>query len=121
MERPKWFQQLFDSIDKKDADSFASFLADDAVFIFGNADAVNGKTAIRDAVAAFFTSIHSINHKIIDTWVHTDAVICHGYVTYTRHDSSQLTVPFVNIFKTCDDVIKEYLIYVDTSKLYSES
>ena len=97
------------------------FLRNDAAFKFGNADPVNGKAAIHDAVAAFFSSIKAINHKIIDTWVHTDAVICHGNVTYTRHDSSQLTVPFVNIFKTNDGFIKEYLIYVDTSKLYSES
>ncbi len=121
MENPKWLQQLFESIDQKDADSFATLLADDAVFKFGNGDPVNRKDAIRDAVAAFFSSIQAINHKIIDTWSHTDAVICHGYVTYTRHDSSQLTVPFANIFKMDDKLIKEYLIYVDTSKLYSES
>jgi len=121
MENTKWFQQLFESIDQKDADTFASFLADDAVFKFGNADLVNGKAAIHDAVAAFFLSIQAINHNIVDTWSHTDAVICHGTVTYTRHNSSQLTVPFANIFKINDNLIKEYLIYVDTSELYSES
>ncbi|MFC2092763.1 nuclear transport factor 2 family protein [Bacteroidota bacterium] len=119
MENPKWLQQLFESIDQKDADTFATFLADDAVFKFGNGDQVNGKAAIRDAVEAFLSSIQVINHKIIDIWSYSDAIICHGYVTYTRHDSNKLTVPFANIFKTYDDLIKEYLIYVDTSQLYS--
>jgi TRAP-type uncharacterized transport system substrate-binding protein len=45
-------------------------------------------------------------------------VICHGTVTYTRHDASTLTVPFANIFRTRDDLIDEYLIYVDASALY---
>lgn len=121
MEKPKWLEQLLESIDKKDADTFATFLADDATFKFGNADPVNGKAAIHDVVAAFFLSIQAINHEIMDTWSYTDAVICHGTVTYTRHDSSQLIVPFANIFKMGDNLIKEYLIFVDTSKLYSES
>ena len=44
-------------------------------------------------------------------------MICHGTVTYTRHDSSQLKVPFTNILKMDDKLIKEYLIYVDVSQL----
>ena len=121
MDKSKWFQQLFESIDQKDADKFVTFLTDDAVFKFGNADPVNGKAAIRGAVAAFFSSIQAINHKINDTWTQPDAVVCHGTVTYTRHDSSLLTVPFANIFKMRDNSIREYLIFIDTSRLYHES
>ena len=40
-----------------------------------------------------------------------------GQVTYTRHDGSQLSVPFANIFKLRDNLIEEYRIFGDFSAL----
>jgi hypothetical protein len=50
-----------------------------------------------------------------------DALVCHGTVTYTRHDSSTLTVPFANIFKVHGELIDEYLIFIDVSQLYESA
>lgn len=119
MSTPNWFKQLFENIDKMDTDGFVSVLTDDAIFKFGNAEAVIGKPAIGEAIAGFFSSIKAISHEILDTWELPGTVICRGNVTYTRHDSSQLTVPFANIFKIENDMVKEYLIYADISSLYS--
>lgn len=119
MKTPEWVERLFRVIDNKDADGFVSFLTDDAVFTFGNQEPVKGKAAIREAVKGFFESIRALDHDIIETWVHPESVICRGTATYTRHDSSLLSVPFVNVFKMDAELIKEYLIYVDASQLYS--
>ena len=100
------------------AEGFVSHLSEDAIFKFGNADAVAGKAAIQDAVAAFFGSIKGIRHHLLETWAQADAVICRGTVAYTRHDGSELSVPFANILKMRDGLISEYLIYIDTSELY---
>jgi len=44
-----------------------------------------------------------------------------GRITYTRHDDTHLNVPFTNILALGNDgkLIKEYKIYIDTSKLYN--
>ena len=42
MANPQWVIDLFGSIDSMDSDKFASFLSDDCVFTFGNADSVIG-------------------------------------------------------------------------------
>jgi len=42
-------------------------------------------------------------------------------VTYTRHDSSTLTVPFANILRFEGDLIDEYLIFLDVSELYKSA
>lgn len=115
---PAWVEPLFRSVDERDADAFVSFLADGVSFRFGNAPAVEGKAAVGEVVRGFFDSIAALSHRLVDTWQHEDRVICHGTVTYTRHDASTLTVPFANIFRTRDDLIDEYLIYVDASALY---
>jgi len=40
-------------------------------------------------------------------------------VTYTRHDGTNLTLPFVNVFAMRGDLIQDYLIYIDATPLYA--
>ena len=114
-------KRFFHSVDKKDITSFASFITEDVSFKFGNADAVRGKIAVSNMVQQFFDSINGLTHKIDNVWFQDNAVICNGQVTYTRHDSSQLTVPFANILEIDNDLISDYQIYIDTSQLYMAS
>lgn len=116
-----WVNRLFQAIDNKDTDTFLTFIADDVFFRFGNAEPIHGKNNAGNVVKGFFESIKAIQHDISQTWSQDDTVICHGFVTYTRHDNSSLTVPFANIFKLDGQAITEYLIYVDISQLYSSS
>ncbi len=118
MNTPSWVHPLFQALDAGDTTTFASFLTDDVVFKFANSAPIQGKEAVRNAVAAFLASIKAIRHDVLETWDHPHTVVCHGTVTYTRQDTSQLTVPFANIFKMHQGLIKDYLIYVDASELY---
>jgi ketosteroid isomerase-like protein len=121
MNRENCVRQLFQSIDNKDADTFTTFLADDVLFRFGNAEPVRGKAAVGTAVQGFFGSIKAIQHKLATVWDEGSEVICHGTVSYTRHDSTMLSVPFALILAIDSDLIKEYLIFVDISQLYGST
>lgn len=114
-------ESLFNDIDKMDADKFASYLDDNVRFRFGNAPVVEGKEAAREAVDGFFKSIKGIRHKKLRMWVHSDSVLYQGEVTYTRHDDSEITLPFFNVFLLNGDKIKEYLIYMDINPLFVSS
>ncbi len=115
----EWITRLFHSIDTNDTSTFADFLTHDALFKFANQEPVVGKEAARQTVAEFLSSIKAIHHDVLDVWAKEGATACHGIVTYTRHDSSQLRVPFANVFKMQGNLIQEYLIYVDASQLYT--
>ncbi|MBK8550660.1 MAG: nuclear transport factor 2 family protein [Ignavibacteria bacterium] len=112
-------ESLFNDIDKMDADKFVEYLDEDVSFRFGNAPAVTGKKAVRDAVDGFFKSIKGISHKKLRMWLHPDSVLYQGIVTYTRHDGSELTVPYLNLFLLNGEKIKDYMIYIDISHLYN--
>lgn len=118
MDTPAWVTTVFQALDTFDTQTFVSFLTDDAVFVFGNAEPVKGKPTIQSVVAGFFSSIRAIRHDLLETWTLPETVICRGVVTYTRHDGSQLSVPFANVFKLRNDLIQDYLIYVNNSQLY---
>ena len=109
--------KLFESIDKNDVGGFLDFLTDDVHFKFGNQDPVDGKENLRKELNDFYKTIKSISNDILNVWEQEEVIICRGVVTYTRHDDSILDVPFVNIFKMKQNLIKEYLIYADISSL----
>ncbi|MGH8764948.1 MAG: nuclear transport factor 2 family protein [Burkholderiales bacterium] len=119
LRRPAWLDELFLAIDAKDADRFASFIAEDGAFVFGNAPAVQGRQEIREAVAGFFASIRGLSHQVLGVAEEGAEVWLRGVVTYERHDGSKLTVPFSNYFEMQDGRVRHYQIYVDASALYA--
>ena len=113
-----WVEELFRRVDAKDCDGWLGYLAPDARFRFGNAPAVEGRQAIREAVRAFFGAVSGLRHDISDVWRQSDTVISRGAVTYTRLDGSELAVPFATIFEMDGDLIRDYSVYADISQLY---
>ena len=118
MGRDSRVTRLFQSIDNRDTDAFLAFLSDEVLFRFGNADPVTGKAAVGEAVGGFFGSIKGVHHDLVATWELDDVIICHGRVTYIRHDLTTLSVPFANILGVDGDLINQYLVFVDISELY---
>jgi len=116
----QWLEKLGETIDAKDADGFAAYLTENGIFRFGNQPDVVGRQAIRDYVAAFFTMHNGSRHEIVNFWDHGDSIIWQGRVTYTRLDKKQVTVNFTNIFYMTDNLIREYLIYIDNTPLFAE-
>lgn len=114
-----WLTQLFATIDDKNVGKFSAFLSEDCIFRFGNLPEVHGLKDTRKFVADFLDSIYALKHDISDIWIVPDGAFCHGTVSYIRHDKSILSVPFSTIFKIENDKIYEYLIFADTSGLYT--
>jgi len=117
--RPAWIEDLFASIDGKDPERFVSFLTNDATFRYGSNPPVEGKAAIREAVAGVFSMFRALSHRLEGAWAHPDAVFVQGVVQYTLHDGRAVPVPFVDCFKMQGEKIREFLVYVDPTPLAS--
>lgn len=114
------FSSLFAGIDAKDHQLFGTFLTDDAQFRFANFPPIVGKDAIVAFLEGWFQSIAAIKHSNLNVRYGDGFALTEGIVTYTRHSGSTLEVPFANVFNLVDGKIKDYLIYVDNSTLYTE-
>ncbi len=110
---------LFASIDAKDADRFVSFLTPGGRFRFGSAPAAVGRDEVHAAVSGFFQSIQGLGHSIDKVFAGWDSLVTEGEVTYTRHDGSTITLPFVDVFEYEGDLISDYKIYMDIAPLYA--
>jgi ketosteroid isomerase-like protein len=113
--------ELFRAIDARDPMKFVSFLAPDASFRYGSAAPVTGREAIAQAVAGFFGTIQALEHRLLHQWQDVDSQVCEGEVTYTRHDGSRITLPFVVVLRPRAGLIQDYRIYVDIAPLYAAS
>ena len=108
---------LFKAIDAKDTDSFLTYLTEDAVFRFGSQEAVSGRAAIGDYVSGFFGTLKALQHRVTETWEGDNSLVCQGEVTYTKLDGTNVTLPFVNVFRFVEDRVHDYLIHIDPSPL----
>ena len=75
---------------------------------------------VQEAVEGFFASIAGLSHAIDRTLGEGDTLFLEGEVTYTRHDGSQIAIPFVDVFEYEGELIAEYRIYIDISPLYAD-
>ena len=116
---PEWLRPLFKTIDMSDASGFCAHLTEDAVFRFGNAPATHGRAAIEDAVRGFFASMRCSRHQISRVWLGAGSVALDGFVTYTRLDGSEVTLPFADTMVLRGSLVAEYYIYVDVAPLFA--
>ncbi len=112
--------RLLAAVDRRDMDQFLGLIAQDARFRFGSAPPVVGHDAIRDAVGGFFASIAGLSHTLKQVISSGSTLLMEGDVTYTRHDNSDITLPFVNVLEIEDRLIVDYKIYIDIGPLYAE-
>jgi ketosteroid isomerase-like protein len=111
---------LFADIDRMDPHAWASYLADDVVMRFGNAEPVYGRAACRDALAALYARVDGLRHEVVEQWEHGEATIVEANVTYTRIDGHEVTVPVVTIYRTGpDDLIFDYRVYIDVAPAFA--
>lgn len=116
------FDSLFAAIDGFDADGFAAHLSDDVEFVYGSGEPVRGRDAVRAHVAGFFAVFEAIEHTVDEVWRPApDVVVMEGRVCYRRAGLSDVRVPFVNVLRMRDGVIRQYRVYVDPSPLAASS
>lgn len=111
---------MFEAIDRQDTTAFVGFLTEDAVFRFGSAPAVRGRAAIFSTVDGFFGTIAGCSHDVKNTLASGPTLVCEGEVTYRRHNGTEVTLPFTDVFEYDGDLIAQYKIYIDIGPLYAE-
>lgn len=113
-------ERLFATVDAMKTHAFVEFLAEDARFVFGNGEPMVGRPAIVAGLDGFFSTIHGLQHELVNEWSVDADTIVESRVTYQRLDGGTVTVPAVSIWHVGDDgLIIDYRVYVDLAPLYA--
>ena len=112
-------KELFEIVDRKDADGFAALFTTDGRFRFGNSPTVTGREGIASTVGEFFGSLESLRHEILDVWEDDDVVISEVEVVYRRKDGHEVLLPAATIGRRQGDLLRDYRIYMDVNPLFA--
>jgi ketosteroid isomerase-like protein len=110
---------MFATFDAKDVSGLAAFMTDDVRLRLGNAEPVQGKSALLEAVNAFIASVAGFRHEVLNVWSDADALIAEFDMHHTRLDGREVTVPCCNVFRLRDGLVAEYRSYIDATPVYS--
>jgi ketosteroid isomerase-like protein len=119
VQRVSTYTDVFADVDRKDAKAFVSYLAEECVLRFGNADELVGRDAIEEAIEGFFGTIKGLSHRIVDEWEIGDTAIVQTETTYSRLDDAQVTLPAVVVGRRDGDLFDEYRIFTDLAPIYA--
>ena len=112
-------KELFEVVDRKDAEGFAALFTTDGRFRFGNSPTVTGREDIASTVGEFFAALESLRHEILDLWEEDDVAICEVEVVYRRKDGHEVLLPAATIGRTEGDLLRDYRIYMDVNPLFA--
>ncbi|MDA0179324.1 nuclear transport factor 2 family protein [Solirubrobacter phytolaccae] len=100
-------------------EAFTRHLSDDVRFTFGNSETVVGRDNVRDVWAGFCDGIAGVSHAVIEQFEAGPATIVESTVTYTRKDTSTVSLPVVTIYRGEGDLIDDYRIFMDVAPLFT--
>ena len=112
-------REIFAAIDGFVPDDFVAHLTEDVVFRYGNADPVVGRDAVREGVAAFFSSIAGLTHHVHDVWdTDDDVTVVSIDVEYRRHDGETVHIPNIDVLRWRGDLVADWQIVIDIAPIY---
>jgi ketosteroid isomerase-like protein len=121
--RAEIIRAMFAAADGGDMDGQLNFLTDDVVLVFGNADAVLGKDAIKTQASEFLATLKGVRHEIHEMFhaaEDADVLIALMTVHYSRLDGSVVSLPCCNVFRMTGDLVADYRIYMDVNPVFKE-
>lgn len=113
-------REIFAAIDGFVPADFVAHLTEDVVFRYGNADPVVGRDAVRQGVAAFFSSIAGLTHHIQDIWdTENNVTVVRIDVEYRRHDGETVYIPNLDVLRWRGDLVTDWQIVIDIAPIYT--
>jgi hypothetical protein len=71
------------------------------------------------ARTGFCATVDGVEHSIVEQFESNDATIAESDVTYTRKDGDKVTVPVVTIYRSADELIDDYRVFIDLAPLFA--
>jgi ketosteroid isomerase-like protein len=114
---PDWVQAHYRDVDALDAEKVAAWFTDDGTVVFANHPPAVGRSAIKEAVGAFMSSIRGMRHEFSNVWELGATTVFEARVTYTRTDGATVAIPAATFLERRGDKIASCRIYVDHAPL----
>lgn len=114
---PVWLENLFRTIDARDAAGFAEFFTLDGWFVYGALPPVQGRENIKEFADAFFKTLTNLEHKITKFLETQDMLYIHFDSTYFYPNGKSTEISGLNALEIEGGLISRYVVYMDLAPL----
>ncbi len=112
-------REMCAAVDAGDAESFASWFADDATYVFANAAPLTGRAAIMAATAGAAGALPWVRHVVDQVaQVGEDQLFCRFTIETADPDGKPLALPCVSVIRLAGDRITDYRVHVDLTPAF---
>lgn len=101
------------AVDAGDAEAFASWFADDATYVFANAEPLTGRAAITAATAGAAGALPWVRHTVEQVAEVGDQLFCRFTIETAAPDGTPLALPCVTVIRLAGDRITDYRVHMD--------
>jgi ketosteroid isomerase-like protein len=116
-----WVKNYFADVDTLDVDRFLSWLTDDIVVQWANADPYVGKEQVGGAIGGFYEFIDGMQHELLQVYRGLDGeAIAEANVFYTRKDGQRVRVRAMTALRQAGELISELRVYLDTAPVFEQ-
>ena len=109
-------EALFGAIDRFDAEAFNGFFASGASYTVSNYPPYVGRDEIATAAAAWWASVNSLRHDILEVFPFPGGFVSRLEVTYGLKDGREVTLPVAAITHTAAEKITQHRLYLNDSR-----
>ncbi len=110
-------EALFESIDRFDAGSFATFFAPDATYVFANYPATQGRDEIVSGAAAFWKTLASVQHDLLDVFPFDGGFVSRLEIRFDLKNGQSVTLPAATITRAAKGLISDHRVYMNETPL----
>ena len=116
MSAPAWILDMYREVDAGNLDGYIDGFADDACLRFGSGPVIEGKAAVREALAHGHEA-HGMRHQIRGAWEAGDTTIVEFDAQWIMPDAEVHRFPAVTIYeRSADGLVTSMRVYLDPPK-----
>ena len=101
--------------DAGDAERFASFFAETAVYRFANQEPIIGRAAIARATASTVGAVWPVHHEVNQVAKIDSQLFCRFTIEAEKSDGTKLAMPCVTVIELYGGLIVDYRVHMDIS------
>lgn len=111
-------RRFFRAADSRDAAGFVQVLTPDVRWVFGNAPALHGREAVREALSGFFSYVREMDHEIVGIWESPECITAETRVRYVDQFGRTFSFPGCDLLFLSGNLFREVRIFVDNHELF---
>lgn len=115
-----WYLNYLESIDSRDIEAYADFLADNVSVQFNNDEPIQGKESVIGMLGQYWQSFAGLEHDLTNVYGTDQHFVLEALNHYERHDGKTVTTRAV-AFTDLDEngLVSSVRIYADASQVFA--